>query len=118
MRDGVIDVMDSNVPAKLSRFVYGETAPAKTQVDAFNVACLVHDLLRNDFLSLPKQTVNPMMLFRIESPYDIVVYLRVGDKSVFVRRDSFHDLCRKLHVNLQSMWVEGKSTSSAVDSAK
>ena len=105
---GVINGADFNVPSKLTRFVYGESAPREIQTNAFGVAYLFHDLLRNDFLSLPERTVNPLILLNIEDPYDMVVYLKVGDKSVYVRRDSFHNLCRKLHEELESMWESGR----------
>jgi hypothetical protein len=68
----------------------------------------VHDLLRNDFLSLPEQTANPLTLFNIEDPYELFVYLKVGDKSAYVRRLPYHDLCRTLHEKLLAMWDKPK----------
>lgn len=115
---GVINDADFSGPAKLSRFAYGETKPVEMKVKGFDVACLAYDLLRNDFLSLPKQTNSPLTLFNFEDPYGLFVYLKVGDKSVFVKRDSFHDLCWKLHVQLQSMWAAQKNTPATVDSKK
>ena len=66
---------------------------------------LLEDLDRNDIFSLPEvQTSIVPSLPRLESIYDIFLYLKVGDKEIHLHRESDHDLFQSLHKRLKKEW--------------
>lgn len=96
-----------NISAKFSQTGYGNPVAKEKQPDVLALLWLMDDLVRNDILTLPSRTEynDDIVVFRIEDPYRIFVYLKIGDKTVCVCRESYHDLLRHLHNKLQEMWT-------------
>lgn len=76
---------------------------------------LLSDLDRDDFFVLPEGRSKSWLppVFRLEDPYDIVVFARVGKRTIWVHRRSFHTVCRELHRGIMADWAEKSQASAA-----